>query len=346
MKKKVAVVLFNLGGPEKLSDVKSFLFSLFYDKNIICIINPFRFLIAKLIAYYREKSAIKIYKKLTNEKSPLLEETNLQAVTLEKYLNFNQNNNIYKVFVCMRHTKPCAKTIVSSVINFLPHKIILLPLYPQYSSTTTLSSIKDWHYHISKSKHQFPTKIICCYYNNSYYIKAYCQLIHKEYTRAITIHNSPRILFSAHSLPISIVKKGDPYHKQIQYSASMIVKTLNIKSLDWIVCYQSKIGYLKWLEPCTKSEILRAQQDNVPIIIVPISFVSENSETLFELDIEYRSLLPQTLYFRVPTLKINKLFIQCLKDLCTNNQTQHSQLQCSNNYKMCWHNMQEKIIKL
>ncbi|QXK91780.1 ferrochelatase [Neoehrlichia mikurensis] len=337
MKKKVAVVLFNLGAPEKLSDVRSFLFSLFYDKNIINIINPFRFLIAKLIASYREKSTIKIYRRLANEKSPLLEETNLQAAALEKYLNFNQENSIYKVFICMRYTNPCAKTIIQSVANFLPNKVILLPLYPHYSSTTTLSSIKDWHYHAKKYK--FPTSIICCYYNNSYYIKAYCQIIYTEYTKALKIHNTPRILFSAHSLPISIVNKGDPYHKQIHYSASMIVKALNIKTLDWVICYQSKIGYVKWLEPCTKSEILRAQQDNVPVIIVPISFVSENSETLFELDIYYKSLLSKKLYFRVPTLGINKLFIKCLKDLCIKSQLHcNLTLQCSYNNKMCWHN--------
>ncbi|MGN7618585.1 MAG: ferrochelatase [Ehrlichia sp.] len=327
---KTAVVLFNLGGPQSLSEVKSFLFNLFYDRNIINLANPLRFILAVLISYFRKNKAIKIYKCL-NGKSPILQETNMQASSLELMLN-NDNESRYKVFTFMRYSQPSAKNTVESVLQYHPDKIILLPLYPHYSTTTTLSAIQHWNYYIKKSKLKVPTLTICCYYNNRNYIKAQCQLIIEKYKKAKN-YGSPRILFSAHSLPLSIIQQGDPYQYQVEQNVSLIVKLLNIPSLDYRICYQSKIGPVKWLEPGTLSEINQAKKDNVPVILVPISFVAENSETLVELDIEYKALISkENMFFRVPTLSNHEDYIKCLKEICTHGNKSLCPLQ----YKMCF----------
>ncbi|AHX09309.1 ferrochelatase [Ehrlichia chaffeensis] len=329
--KKVAVVLFNLGGPQSLCEVRPFLFNLFYDKNIINISNPLRFILATLLSFFRKRKAIEIYKHL-NGQSPILNETKIQASSLEHILN-NHNENQYKVFIFMRHSKPSAKSTIKSVCQYRPDKIILIPLYPHYSTTTTLSAIQHWNYHMKKSRFHCPTSTICCYYNNENYIKAHCQLIIEKYREAQN-YGSPRILFSAHSLPLSIVQRGDPYQHQIEQTVLLITKSLNISSLDYKICYQSKVGNIKWLEPSTISAINQAKQDDVPIVLVPISFVSENSETLVELDIECKKIISkENMFFRVPTLSNNEYYIKCLQEMCTQ---AHHKNTCPVQCKMCF----------
>ncbi|MBV0900004.1 MAG: ferrochelatase [Wolbachia endosymbiont of Fragariocoptes setiger] len=318
---KKAIVLFNLGGPSSIEEVKTFLFNLFYDKRIINISNPFRFLLAKFISSRREKTAQDIYKQIGG-KSPILQNTEAQAKALEQELNKNEDH-IYKVFICMRYSAPFVNEVIQSVKGFNPEEIILLPLYPQYSTTTTLSSIENWQQNAKKYDLMCNTRVICCYYNNQYFIEAYFQLIKQHYEIACKV-GKPRILFSAHGLPLSIVKKGDPYSIQVEESAKLIVDKLAVPNLDWSVCYQSKIGPVKWLEPSTEHELLRAKVDDIPIVLCPISFVSEHSETLVELDIEYKRLIKDRYYFRVPTVSINHMFIKCLASLCKN----HSQNDC------------------
>lgn len=330
-RKKVAVVLFNLGGPSSLETVEPFLFNLFYDRRIINLPNPLRFLLAKLISKKRLGTAIEIYKHIGG-KSPILEATEMQAKKLEDKLN-KSDGNIYKTFVCMRYSPPFANEVVQDVDKFNPDKVILLPLYPQYSTTTTLSAIESWYRAVSHYGFNFTTKVTCCYYDNKNFIKSYSNLVIKYYKLASEF-GKPRILFSAHSLPISVIAKGDPYAWQIEKTSELIVESLNIESLDWNICYQSKIGPVKWLEPSTKDELLRAKSDKVPVILVPIAFVSEHSETLVELDIEYKKLMPNHYYYRVPTPGIDAFFINCLLQAC---------LDTSNNkycegYKMCWRN--------
>ncbi|GFR20951.1 ferrochelatase [Trichonephila clavata] len=155
------------------------------------------------------------------------------------------------------------------------------------------------------------------YYDNQDFIEAHANLIAKYYKLASKI-GKPRVLFSAHSLPLSIIKKGDPYASQVGETARLIVEKLAINNLDWSICYQSKIGPVKWLEPSTESELLRAKIGDVPVVLSPISFVSEHSETLVELDIEYKAIIKDGYYFRVPTLSADSLFIKCLADLCIN----------------------------
>lgn len=312
---KKAVILFNLGGPDSLNAVRPFLFNLFYDRRIISLPNPFRFLLAKFISAKRENTAREIYEQIGG-KSPILDNTKAQANALELKLN-EDRNHVYKVFICMRYWHPFADEVVKSVKQFDPDEVILLPLYPQYSTTTTLSSIENWQKNAKNHGLKCNTKIIHHYYNNEDFIKAHANLIAKHYKLASRI-DKPRVLFSAHSLPLSIIKKGDPYASQIEETVKLIVKILNIKDLDWSICYQSKIGPVKWLEPSTESELLRAKIGDVPVVLSPISFVSEHSETLVELDVEYKAIIKDGYYFRVPTLSADSLFIKCLADLCIN----------------------------
>ncbi|ASI47851.1 MAG: ferrochelatase [Anaplasma ovis] len=339
--KKVAVVLLNLGGPSSLCEVEKFLFSLFSDRRILELPYPLRMLVAMLISKLRARSARKIYA-LMGGKSAILEETEHQASALEKRLNCAAEGKIYKVFVCMRHSKPGSREALHAVRDYQPEHVVLLPMYPQYSSTTTLSAIEDWHNSARRACYEPDTRIICCYHTHADYIAAHCELILGEYNKAAMAHSSPRILFSAHGLPVRIVERGDPYQEQIRQSVCAIVERLGIQALDYSICYQSKVGPTKWLEPSTQLEILRAKDDGVPVVVVPISFVSEHSETLVELDIEYKALMPgKQQYFRVPTLRTNTLFIECLYKLVY--ALDASAAPCCAEYGLCWKKMRGEI---
>ena len=315
---KIAIILFNLGGPKNLKEVKPFLFSLFNDKAIIALSQPFRYLLANFISTRRENTAQEIYK-LLGGGSPILQETAQQAQALEKSLNNDRNGNIFKTIIAMRHTAPFAKDALKEAKEFNPDRIILLPLYPQFSTTTTGSSFKQWDLLMKKEKKKPPTDKICCYPNDLNFINAHCDLINKHIKNIKNISKSHRILFSAHGLPQKIVNKGDPYQWQIEENCKNIVENLNLERLDYKICYQSKVGPLKWLEPSLDSEIKKAAKDNKAIIIVPISFVSEHSETKVELDIEYKKLadgLGIKEYIRIPTLSCDSNYIKSLKELC------------------------------
>ncbi|KLT22042.1 ferrochelatase [Wolbachia endosymbiont of Armadillidium vulgare str. wVulC] len=223
---KKAVILFNLGGPNSLNAVRPFLFNLFYDRRIINLLNPFRFLLAKFISAKRENIARKIYEEIGG-KSPILENTKAQANALECKLNepilchpsaqtlgsrkkhwipASSAGMTSKVFICMRYWHPFADEVVKSVKQFDPDEIILLPLYPQYSTTTTLSSIENWQKNAKKYSLECNTKVINHYYDNKDFIEAHVNLTSKYYKLASKI-GKPRVLFSAHSLPISVIKK-------------------------------------------------------------------------------------------------------------------------------------------
>ena len=310
---KIAIVLFNLGGPDNPSAVQPFLFNLFNDPAIIGVPNPLRWLLAKLISFRRAPTAKAIYAHLGGS-SPLLKQTVDQAQALEKLFD---NEDQVKTFIAMRYWHPLSDETARSVKNFGADRIVLLPLYPQYSTTTTGSSITEWQRAARKAGIVAPTSAICCYPQETGFIEA----IVKD-TRNVIVEASnkgnPRILFSAHGLPQKIVDTGDPYPDQIKLTAAEVVKKLNISNLDWTVCYQSRVGPLKWIGPSTDDEIARAAKDGVPIVVVPIAFVSEHSETLVELDIEYRELassLGVPAYYRVATAYITPMFISGLKKL-------------------------------
>ncbi|MGN7678815.1 MAG: ferrochelatase [Anaplasma sp.] len=333
MARKVAVVLLNLGGPGSLDEVEEFLFSLFSDRYVIRLPQPLRALVAMLISKLRARSAREIYA-LMGGKSTILEETERQASALEKRLS-NDVDTCYRVFTCMRHAEPKSGTVLNMVHDYQPEKVVLLPLYPQYSSTTTLSAIQDWYDGARRAHYKFNTDVVCCYHSHADFIASHCKLLLHEYSKALVVHANPRVLFSAHGLPVHIVEEGDPYQQHVQQTVRLIVEGLGMPNLDYLICYQSKVGHVRWLEPSTKSAILQAQDDGVPVVVVPISFVSEHSETLVELDIEYAALMKQKgWYFRVPALGTDELFISCLDSL--SRKTDRAAHPCDNRHKFCW----------
>lgn len=317
-KQKVAVILFNLGGPDSLKAVRPFLYNLFSDKAIIRIPGPFRQILAWLISLKRSSTAKEIYQHIGG-KSPILELTHKQAEALEKELNTKAGEDKeWKVYTSMRYWKPRAKEVSEAVARFEPNRMILLPLYPQFSTTTTLSSFREWRKYARERKINAETTALCCYPTDKIFTTAHADTIRNAYWKA-SKEKAPRILFSAHGLPESIIDAGDPYQWQVEQTVNSVVNILQIPDLDYDVCYQSRVGPVKWIGPSTEDEIMRAGKDKKPIIIVPIAFISEHSETLVELDIEYASLakehgVPE--YVRVPALGTNPYFIEALTNLC------------------------------
>ena len=315
---RLAVILFNLGGPDGPRAIEPFLFNLFNDAAIINAPSPLRWILAKFISRRRAPEARKVFKNLGG-KSPLLEETQAQADALACRLENGAGE--VRVFIAMRYWHPMSEETVEAVKAFGPDEIILLPLYPQYSTTTTASSLKEWHTQAAAQGLKCPTRAICCYPADPGLIRGQAALIGPAFAEAKN-YGRPRILFSAHGLPKKIVARGDPYPWQIEQTVQAIVEILDSPpdrpDFDWAVCYQSRIGPLQWIGPSIDEEILRAAGDRVPLVVVPVAFVSEHSETLVELDIQYRNLAHEQKvphYVRVPALGVQEDFIGGLAGL-------------------------------
>lgn len=312
---KTAIVLFNLGGPDSISAVQPFLFNLFNDAAIIKLPQPFRYLLAKLISKKRaQKKAIPIYEKMGG-KSPILENTQAQATALKSALS--EHGNV-ETFICMRYWHPMAPEVVEQVKNYAPDNIILLSLYPQYSTTTTQSSLDDFAKHAKRAGLHVPTHSVCCYATHPDFIAAQAELIRPYYENAAKIAK-PLLLLSAHGLPEKIIAAGDPYQRHVEATSAALINALGIEGLEAITCYQSRVGPLKWIGPDTEEVIRETAAAGRPIVLVPVAFVSEHSETLVELDIDYKQLckeLGMPHYFRVPTVSVHPKFIACLKALC------------------------------
>ena len=310
---RVAVVLFNLGGPDSLDAVEPFLRNLFRDPAIIRAPAPLRHVIARLIAQRRGPKARDIYRRIGGG-SPLLAETEAQAAALARALD---DLGEVEVAIAMRHWHPMSDAAARQVAAFRPDRIVLLPLYPQFSTTTTASSLAAWRAATEAAGIAAATTAICCYPCAEGLLEAHAQLI--EPALATTAEaGEPRLLFSAHGLPKKVVARGDPYQWQVEETARRVVARLGREALDWTVCYQSKVGPLAWLEPSIADEIERAGRDRVPVVVVPIAFVSEHSETLVELDITYRDHARAAgvpAYHRVPALGTQPAFIAALADL-------------------------------
>jgi protoporphyrin/coproporphyrin ferrochelatase len=337
---KKAIILFNLGGPDKLENVKPFLFNLFNDPAILNLPTILRYPLAKLISYRRAPIAKKIYKELGGA-SPILELTKNQSSALEKKLNQHKKNDVYKCFVVMRCWNPRAQDVIKEVQSFSPDEIILLPLYPQYSAATSGSSIKEWKSICKKNNYNIKTSTICCYPTDINFINAHT----KEIKKKIKKLTNYKLIFSAHGLPEKNIKKGDPYQWQVEQSVKKIVENLDINNLDWVLSYQSRVGPLKWIGPSTEDIIIENSKIEKHIVLVPIAFVSEHSETLVELDIEYKQLAIVNgckQYTRVPALGTNEDFIKAMFELIIKkneykfNQDLHPpKNQCPSNFKKC-----------
>jgi len=313
---KKAIVLFNLGGPDSLEDVEPFLFNLFNDPAILDLPKLVRYPLAKFISNRRAPIARKIYQEIGGS-SPILKLTKNQASSLENSLNSKQNSTEYKVFVAMRCWHPRASETMHEVKKFNPNEIILLPLYPQYSAATSGSSFLEWKDLANKNNLNINTKMICCYPEDKKFINAHSKLIIEK------IKNLKNfiLIFSAHGLPEKNIKKGDPYQWQIEQSVKRIMDEINDANIDYILSYQSRVGPLKWIGPSTEEVIVKNSKLNKHLVIVPIAFVSEHSETLVELDIEYEKLAKKngcTNYTRIEALGVNENFIDGLSDLILN----------------------------
>jgi ferrochelatase len=280
------VVLFNLGGPDSPEAVEPFLRNLFSDPAIISLPALFRLPLARLIARRRAPIARKIYDHLGG-RSPIFEETRAQANTLETVLSGDGVQA--KAFVAMRCWHPFSDGAARAVKAFNPDKIVLLPLYPQYSTTTSASSLKDWARAARKAGITTATTKVCCYPGEPGFVAAAVAKI-RAAAKDLRPDLSYRLLLSAHGLPRRTIAKGDPYQWQVEQSAAAIVQALDLPGLEPVVCYQSRVGPLEWIGPSTDAEITRAGRDGKGVIVAPIAFVSEHSETLVELDIEYRKL--------------------------------------------------------
>ena len=332
---KRAVILFNLGGPDKLESVEPFLFNLFNDPAIINIPSILRYPLAKFISKRRAPIAKNIYREIGN-KSPILELTENQAKKLEDSLLENGN---YKCFVVMRCWHPRASDVLKKVKKYNPDEIILLPLYPQFSASTSGSSINEWNNICEKENYKIKTKTICCYPIENNFIESHVSII-KKVIKNLKNKNF-KLLFSAHGLPENKIKKGDPYQWQVEQSVKKIMEKLKNENLDHALCYQSRVGPLKWIGPFTDEEIIKYAKEKKGIVIVPVAFVSEHSETLVELDIEYKKLAEKngcSFYQRVPALGIEANFIKSLKELVLKKETRGSfvsPLTCPNRYNKC-----------
>lgn len=310
MAERVAIVLFNLGGPDNPAAIGPFLKNLFTDKNILRVPFFIRPILARIIAWKRVKPATQNYA-ILGGKSPLLELTQQQAAALEAALP-----NV-KCFIAMRYWHPMSLETATAVKAWRPDRILLLPLYPQYSSTTTGSSLEAWRDAASKVGLAAPVTTLCCWPGDPAYIAATAALVRGAIKRARDVYPDCklRLLFSAHGLPEIIVEQGDPYQWQIELTSAAVARELNEPDLDWRICYQSRATPQKWLEPSIEQELDRAAHDQVGVVIVPIAFVSDHSETLVELDYEYAEMAVHKsvpFFVRVPAQNSDPGFIAAL----------------------------------
>ena len=311
-KRRLAIVLFNLGGPDGPKAVRPFLFNLFNDPAIITLPGPARLALATLISTTRAKGARANYARMGGG-SPLLPETVAQAGMLQAALDSAHPDLDARIFIAMRYWKPDSKAAAAAVKAFAPDEIVLLPLYPQFSTTTTASSLAAW-----RRVYDGPgvSRAVCCYPLAEGFVDSHARKIVEAWQAA----GSPkpvRVLFSAHGLPEQVISGGDPYQAQIEAASAAIAAKLGPfgPDLDWKVCYQSRVGRLKWLDPYTPQALEEAARDGKGVVICPISFVSEHIETLVELDHEYAELahsLGVPVYVRVPALGVDAVFIGAL----------------------------------
>ncbi|MGB0571098.1 MAG: ferrochelatase [Alphaproteobacteria bacterium] len=314
-----AVILYNLGGPDGPDDVRPFLFNLFNDPMIIGAPAPIRWILAQVISRKRAPIARDIYAHIGGG-SPLLANTRAQADALESVLNAG-GSETFKCFVAMRYWHPMCDAVMDEVIASRPDRIVLLPLYPQFSTTTVGSMMRVWGRAARKRKLDIPVTELCCYPTDPGFIDGVTGLLSDALEAGTAAPADVRILFSAHGLPKQIVEGGDPYQSQVEQTAATVMTKLG-QELDWLCCYQSRVGPLEWIGPSTDDEIERAGAEGKSVVIVPIAFVSEHSETLVELDIEYRDLAEKAgvaEYIRVATVGTVPVFIDGLAGLVRGN---------------------------
>ncbi len=312
---KIGVVLFNLGGPLSTDDIEEFLFNIFTDPYIIEI--PLRGFTRKALARFiarRRADKTAFYYEVMGGKSPQYELTMKQAKALEKKLRENLD---VKVYVGMRYFKPYIEEAYKALLNDNIENVILLPLYPHYSRTTTLSSFEEWNRVTENPSGRMKILQIESYHDNPLYIDAIADRISETLAKfPNNVRGRVHILFSAHGVPERIIKRGDPYQKQIIETVNLVSKKfLNPHSL----AYQSRVGPVKWLGPPTLEEIKRLASNGVKnLVVIPISFVSEHSETLYEVNYLFRNEAKAAGFDQfemMPALNDSPKFIEALSKL-------------------------------
>ncbi len=315
-RRRVAIVLFNLGGPDRPEAIRPFLLNLFKDPAILRVPFFVRPILARIIARSRVKPATENYAMLGG-RSPLLDLTREQAAALQAALPEMEA----RCFVAMRYWHPFSLEAARDVQAYAPDRVLLLPLYPQYSTTTTGSSLTAWREAAAAVGLVVPTSVLCCYHADPGYVSATAAGVRSAYDRARAAlpEGAPlRVLFSAHGLPKGIVEAGDPYQYQVEQTVAAVLGAWSGPPPDWAICYQSRATPQEWIGPSTETEIERAAHERTAVLVVPIAFVSEHSETLVELDVEYRALadrLGVPGYFRAPAQNAEPGFIAALADL-------------------------------
>ncbi|KLE08029.1 ferrochelatase [Aliarcobacter butzleri L355] len=303
---KKALVLLNMGGARDKSELKMFLTNMFNDENILTIKNTFiRKMVASFITNSRLESAWKNYEKIGNH-SPI------NPLTEQLVNKCNDKIENYKTYQVMRYTPPFAKEIISQMKKDGIKEVLLLPLYPQYSTTTTKSSLEDF---IKFAKNSFSISSIETFYKND----KFNECIVNEILNNVEDETSYNLVFSAHGLPQKIVDAGDPYEKQMNDHVKILSEELQkrgkiFKSIN--LAYQSKVGPLKWLEPSLENMLKNFKNENV--IIYPLSFIVDNSETVFELDIEYKEIAHEIgikEYKVCSCVNDSEEFIEAIKDI-------------------------------
>lgn len=303
---KRALVLLNMGGPRNKEELKMFLTNMFNDRNIITVKNE---LVRKMIAYFivrgRLDEAWENYEAIGG-KSPINEIT-------EKLVDkCNEKIEGFKVYQAMRYTPPFTDTVVEQIKKDGITDILLLPLYPQFSTTTTKSSVQEF---IEWTPYDYKLKYLEEFYTND----MFNECIINEIAKNVDDASEYNLIFSAHGLPQKIVDKGDPYQEQMIEHVEILSKKLEEKSINFKsinLAYQSKVGPMKWLEPSLDDMLKNFK--NQKVIIYPIAFIVDNSETDFELDIEYREIAEE---IGIEDFKVCKCvndsdeFVEAIKDI-------------------------------
>ncbi|KAM3379102.1 Ferrochelatase-2, chloroplastic, partial [Capsicum chinense] len=319
---KIGVLLLNLGGPDTLRDVQPFLFNLFADPDIIRLPRLFRFLqrpLAQLISVLRAPKSKEGYAAIGGG-SPLRKITDEQASSLKMALETKEV--LANVYVAMRYWHPFTEEVVHQIKRDGITKLVVLPLYPQYSISTTGSSVRALQNIFKDDSYlsRLPVAIIESWYKRQGYIKSMANLIEEE------LHNFPKpeevmVFFSAHGVPVSYVEDaGDPYRDQMEECIFLIMKELKARGInnDHTLAYQSRVGPVQWLKPYTDEVLVELGQKGVKsLLAVPVSFVSEHIETLEEIDMEYKELALESgieNWGRVPALNCTSSFITDLAD--------------------------------
>jgi ferrochelatase len=342
---KLAVVVFQLGGPDSLQAVEPFLYNLFSDPDIIDF--PFARLarptLARLISSRRARHVREHYASIGG-KSPIRELTELQARALERELRDSRGLDA-RAFVAMRYWHPLTEETAAQIAGGDFRELVLLPLYPQFSKTTTGSSLNEWQRQYPRAgKDSVRSSVVHSFYGNPTYLDAVVEKINEGLTRFIgpaepavydrrrdvpaerllrrptgpSLHDDVHLVFSAHGVPVRVIEAGDPYQRQTEETVRLVMERGGWRN-PHVLCYQSRVSPGKWLEPTLSGTLRRlAVRDGSRVLVIPISFVTDHVETLAEIDIEARALAAQlgiAQFELMPALNDSPTFIRALAEL-------------------------------